>query len=84
MKVEFSKEFMERLKKLKKWDKKELEKAVDEIIEDPEAGKPLRHSLKGLRSYRKGDIRVIYSIEKDAIFFVTFGHRKKVYRDLKR
>ena len=84
MNVQFSKEFMERLKKLKKGEKRAIEDSVKSVMDNPESGKPLQHSLKGLRSYRSGDLRIIYSIEKDTIFFITFGHRKKVYRDLKR
>ena len=84
MNARFSKEFMERLKKLKKGERKAIEDSVKSVMENPELGKPLQHSLKGLRSYRSGDLRIIYSIDKETIFFITFGHRKKVYRDLKR
>ena len=84
MNVQFSKEFMERLKKLKRGEKRFIEDIVKSIMDSPELGKPLQHSLKGLRSYRSGDMRIIYSVEKDTIFFITFGHRKKVYRDLKK
>ena len=84
MKIEFSKEFMDRLKKLKRGERKYIEAIVDSIIENPECGKPLQHSLKGLRSCRHGDMRIIYRFERDALFFITFGHRKKIYRDLKR
>ena len=45
-----------------------------------EFGKPLRYSLKGARSLRVGDYRVIYTIEPgDVILIVKIGHRREVY-----
>ena len=64
--------------------KKLIEASVKSLMDNPELGKALRHSLKGLRSYRSGDLRIISSMGKDTIFFITFGHRKRIYRDLKK
>lgn len=46
-------------------------------------GKPLRYSLRGLRSLRVGDYRVIYSLdfEKNCVLIVKIGHRKEVYEN---
>lgn len=45
-----------------------------------EFGKPLRYSLKGARSLRVGDYRVIYGIEPPAtVVIVKIGHRREVY-----
>ena len=45
-----------------------------------EFGKPLRYSLKGARSLRVGDYRVIFTIERDdVILIVKIGHRGEVY-----
>ena len=44
-----------------------------------EFGKPLRYSLKGCRSLRIGDYRVVYLLEDDLVTVVKIGHRKEVY-----
>ena len=45
-----------------------------------EFGKPLRYSLKGARSLRVGDYRVIFKIEQsDVVLIVKIGHRRDVY-----
>jgi mRNA interferase RelE/StbE len=45
-----------------------------------EFGKPLRYSLKGARSLRVGDYRVIFVIEPPRkILVVKISHRKEVY-----
>lgn len=44
-------------------------------------GKPLRHSLKGLRRLRVDDYRVIYKIDEAEalVIVVKIAHRKEVY-----
>ncbi len=84
MNVYFTKEFTDNYKKLKDYMKERIDKAIDEIISNPECGKVLRYALKGLRSYRIGNMRIIYKIEDDNLYFITFGHRKKIYDDLRR
>ncbi len=84
MNIYFTKEFTKIYKKLKSDEKGLIDKAVNEIVTNPNYGKPLRYSLKGLRSYRVGDIRVIYRIEGENLYFVTFGTRKNIYKDLQR
>ncbi len=45
-----------------------------------EFGKPLRYSLKGARSLRVGDHRVVFTIEPDnVVLIVKIGHRGDVY-----
>ena len=45
-----------------------------------EFGKPLRYSLKGARSLRAGDYRVVFTIERDdVVLIVKIGHRRDVY-----
>ncbi len=84
MNVYFTKEFTDNYKKLKDYMKERIDKAIDEIISNPECGKVLHYALKGLRSYRTGNMRIIYKIEGDNLYFITFGHRKKIYDDLRR
>lgn len=47
-----------------------------------EFGKPLRYSLKGARSLRVGDYRVIYKIEsQEIVLILKLGHRREVYEE---
>jgi addiction module RelE/StbE family toxin len=60
----------------------QIKKAIENrLISHPiEFGKPLRYSLKGARSLRVNDWRVIYKIEPpDLVLIVKIGHRKEVY-----
>ncbi|MEK7098809.1 MAG: type II toxin-antitoxin system RelE/ParE family toxin [Patescibacteria group bacterium] len=53
----------------------------DKLTTQPELfGKPLRHSLKGCRSLRVEDYRVIFQIEEQFVKVVIIGHRRDVYR----
>jgi len=50
------------------------------LSDDPRQGELLSGQFKGLRKYRIGDYRVIYSIEKDRVLVLRIGHRSTVYR----
>jgi len=66
--------------------KKEIAKILEEeIAPDPLLGKPLHGPLKGLRSKRVGNLRIIYQIIKNelVIMVINLEHRKKVYQSLK-
>jgi hypothetical protein len=41
----------------------------------------LRFSLKGLRSLRVGDYRVVFRIQKNEVFIVLIAHRSFVYKE---
>ncbi len=49
-------------------------------------GKRLTGKLKGYRSLRSGDYRIIYQVhlEKSIVRILRIAHRKDVYRDLER
>jgi mRNA interferase RelE/StbE len=47
---------------------------------DPALGKPLVGPLKGLRSLRVGDYRIVYEKGKDGVVVLTVNHRREVYR----
>lgn len=57
-------------------------RALDAISEDPSAGKALVGNLKGYYSYRVGDYRIIYEIERKKllVYVEKIEHRKNVYR----
>ena len=44
-------------------------------------GKPLTGNLRGLWSYRTGDFRIIYEMQKASkvVFIITIGHRRNIY-----
>lgn len=59
--------------------------ALETMKEDPLRGKPLQLALKGLRSWRTGDFRIVYRIVQDRleILVVALGHRREVYERLR-
>ena len=60
--------------------------AIKALAEEPERGKALRFSLKGLRSWRTGDFRIVYRIIKERIevIVIAAGHRQEVYERLRK
>ena len=60
--------------------------ALRTLREDPERGKPLQLTLKGLRSWRTGDYRIVYRLieSRIEILVVAVGHRRDVYDRLKK
>lgn len=58
-----------------------IKKAIElKLASQPTAhSKPLQGSLKGLRSLRVGDWRVIFEIMGKEIWILTIGHRREVY-----
>lgn len=63
------------------WCKRISAAIAEKLVIQPELfGKPLRHSLKGCRSLRVEDYRVIYRIERSLIKILIIGHRSDVYR----
>ncbi len=57
-----------------------IENALLEIAENPRSGKALKGELKGNYSYRVGDWRILYSIEKSFLYVKDIRHRREVYR----
>ena len=69
--------------RLSKVAQRQVKRAIEtKLTSTPiEFGKPLRYSLKGARSLRVGDYRVIFTIEgDDGILVVKIGHRREVYK----
>lgn len=60
---------------------KKIKSAIEEkLIANPVFyGKPLQYNLKGYRSFRVGDYRVIFKIDNDMIIINAIKHRKSVY-----
>jgi len=72
-----------RLARLPKGDLKMIKTAIErKLTIAPEVfGKPLRFSLKGHRSLRIGDYRVIYRIDGTIVRILFIAHRSAVYTD---
>ena len=66
--------------------KKRIKAAIEsKLMVSPEIfGKPLRRSLKGYRSLRVGDYRVVYRIEEENMLVKIFviRHRSVAYKVL--
>ena len=54
------------------------------LIQPQLFGKPLRQTLKGYRSLRVGDYRVVYRIEKKVVKIVAIVHRSSKYRGIEK
>ena len=59
--------------------------AIKKLIEDPTRGKPLQLTLRGLRSWRTGDWRIIYRATREylEIVVIAVGHRRDVYHRIR-
>ena len=54
---------------------------TSKLMVDPERfGKPLRHTLRGLRTLRVGDWRIVFSVERMDVLVLSIRHRSKGYR----
>ena len=72
-------------KDLKKIDKKKLKEILDkietELSKNAEGNPTLKGKFSGLRKYRVGDYRVIYTIlNNKTVLILRIAHRKEVYR----
>lgn len=74
------------LRKLDPQVQRRLKAALEELANDPERGKPLQLTLRGLRSWRTGDYRIVYRIVADRIeiLVLAVGHRREVYERIRR
>ena len=57
-----------------------LEKIESELIEKADQVPMLKGKFKGLRKYRIGQYRVIFTLLQDTILILRISHRKDAYR----
>ena len=59
-----------------------LDRALDRIAAEPEAGKPLVGPPRGRRSYRVGSVRIVYRWEcgKCLVMVLDIAQRAEAYR----
>ena len=71
-------------KDLKKIDKSKalqiLDKIEKELSESPDSYPQLTGKFSGLRKFRIGDYRIIFSILKDTVLILRISHRKDAYK----
>jgi mRNA-degrading endonuclease RelE of RelBE toxin-antitoxin system len=65
-------------------ERQALKKAVNEVMENPLAGKKLKGELSPFRSLRFSAAslsqRLIYQLESDSIILISFGPRQGIYK----
>ena len=77
----FSDEFSKQMDKIKdKATLRKLQKAVENILANPEKGKYLSRELAGKKSVRVTPFRLIFEPKENFVVFHAFEHRSKVYR----
>ncbi|HMA78285.1 MAG TPA: type II toxin-antitoxin system RelE/ParE family toxin [Candidatus Paceibacterota bacterium] len=66
--------------------KRRIKQAIEsKLTVDPiRFGKPLQHSLTGLRALRVGDYRIVYQLTKTEVYIVLIAHRTVVYQTAKK
>jgi len=65
--------------------KKKVRAGLEAILDAPENGKPLKDELAGLRSYRLGNLRIVYRLAKGRVIeLVAVGPRRHIYEDTYR
>lgn len=85
MEAIFTDEFKKQKKKIKdNATLEKLQKTVENILQNPEKGKFLGRELAGKKSVRIKPFRLIFQPKKERVVFLTFEHRKKVYKKAKR
>ena len=80
-KIAFKRSVSRDLKKIDKEQvKKILKKIEDELPQKAETLPTLTGKFSGLRKFRIGEFRVIFSIIGDTALILRIRHRKEVYR----
>lgn len=80
-KIAFKKSVSRDLKKIDKEQvKRILNKIESELPQKAEIFPTLSGKFSGLRRFRVGDFRVIFSIIGDTVLVLRIGHRKEVYK----
>lgn len=80
-KVTFKKSVSRDLKKISKEEAdKILKKIEEELSEKADANPILKGRFAGLRKYRYGDYRVIYTIIEQKVIILRIRHRREAYR----
>jgi len=74
------------IKRLDPTVRRRLLAALGKLCGEPERGKPLLLTLRGLRSLRTGDYRIVYRVieSRVEILVVAVGYRRDVYARVRK
>lgn len=79
--VVYKKSVLRDLKKLPKAEARRiLDKIEEELPKDPQAHPALKGRFAGLRRFRIGDYRIIYTVLGQDILILKIGHRRGIYK----
>ena len=80
-KIAFKKSVSRDLKKISKEQAKKILNKIESEFPEKAGNLPtLTGSFSGLRKFRVGDFRVIFTIIGDTALILRIGHRKEVYK----
>ena len=80
-KITFKNSVRKDLKKLQKDDAAKILKSVEHDLGEQANQYPLLSGkFAGLRKYRVGKYRIIYTLQADTVLILRIGHRGDVYR----
>jgi mRNA-degrading endonuclease RelE of RelBE toxin-antitoxin system len=71
--------FIKQTKHLDNFLLKKLQSQITKIIENPQAGKPLKYT-RGERALYVKPFRLVYAVLDEELILLKFDHRKKVYK----
>ena len=84
-KIKFKKSVSHDLKRIdKEQAKRILNKIESELPQKAETLPTLTGKFSGLRKFRVGKFRVVFSITGDTALVLRIGHRKKIYKSSMR
>src|SRR5258708_6343635 len=64
--------------------KRKVRAALNDILKDPDCGKPLQRELEGYWSLRIGQHRVVYRPDSAGAEIVAIGPRRTIYKETTR
>jgi mRNA interferase RelE/StbE len=79
--IRFTRRAWRDIRKLSPAARRQIEVALDELIDEPRAGDRLHGDWEGYWKLRTGDYRIIYRIAgKDVVEVQYVRHRREAYR----
>lgn len=78
--LQFARRALRDIRKLAPEARREIEVALDQLLEDPRAGDPLHGEWKGYWKLRARDDRIIHRISAETIEVQYVRHRREAYR----
>lgn len=83
--VEYARSAATAIRKLDPPVRRQVKAAVERLAEDPSRGKPLQLTLRGLRTWRTGEWRIVYQVDNErvVVLVIAVGHRREVYDRLR-